>query len=194
MSGNRGSKKPVGRGRGAHGASSSHGHGLGRSASSGRGRGQPVADTIPTSVAEPTVNRVDTRASNKSAHPGNIILENTQKRCTSAQVQANRKQKHLQDLEAKKAHIREYKEKIARVAAFKDQMQQEASEKEASWIRPDLAHPESVLFVESDATYPLTDEVQAHTMNWNIKTVMRTITNLQTLLLLTIPMIHPVFG
>lgn len=82
---------------------------------------------------------MSTRVSNRTSHPGKIILDNTQKRRTSAQVQADTQQKNLEALEAKQAYVREYQDKIAKAAAFEDRMQREELAREASKIHPDLA-------------------------------------------------------
>ena len=105
--------------------------------SHGRGSGWGDINTAEEEDGPPE--HLNTCAINKSTHPGQIVIDNKQKRCTPAQVQADNNQKKLEALKTKQARIQEYQDKIVAVVEFENQMAWQELDRQAAQICPDLA-------------------------------------------------------
>jgi hypothetical protein len=78
------------------------------------------------------------RRSNANNHPAQVLLNATQKRCTSAQVQADKAIQEMAAATATAAKITAHEEQVKRVANFEDKLCTEDEQNKLHAARPDL--------------------------------------------------------
>lgn len=80
------------------------------------------------------------RRSNANNHPGQVILDATQKRRTPAQVQADKAVQEAAAAAAVLATVTAHREQVKRVAKFEDKLRTEDEQNKLHAARPDLRH------------------------------------------------------
>ncbi|KAF4567168.1 hypothetical protein EYR36_010785 [Pleurotus pulmonarius] len=101
--------------------------------------GAEVAPVSDVPLEGPGGRRIGTRASNKTARPAQIILDNRQKRRSSAEVKAEKMAKKADILAKKLADNKSHQRSLQTIAAEEDRLRMQDIERQEMAERPDLA-------------------------------------------------------